>query len=69
MQIAARFRQQAIDIVRKYALRSGSMSQSNKPCCTTETGRPLTVVGLLQTRGALLLTLSLVSLITNGGAG
>jgi len=45
------------------------MPQRNSHRSYTETIRPATVVGLLQLRGALLLSLSLVLLITNGGAG
>jgi hypothetical protein len=45
------------------------MSQRSSHCRTTETSRLLTVAGLLQLRGTLLLALVLVLLITNGGAG
>ncbi|TAM63010.1 MAG: hypothetical protein EPN49_02985 [Rhodanobacter sp.] len=51
-----------------------SMSQRSSPRSSTEMVRPTTVHGLLQLRGTLLLapaliTLVLVLLITNGGAG
>jgi hypothetical protein len=45
------------------------MSQRNNHCRSAETNRLLTVVGLLQLRGMLLISLVLVLLITNGGAG
>jgi hypothetical protein len=45
------------------------MSQRSNHSHNAETNRLLTVAGLLQVRGTLLLTLVLVLLITNGGAG
>ena len=45
------------------------MSQRSNHRRNAETSRLLTVAGLLQVRGTLLLTLVLVLLITNGGAG
>jgi hypothetical protein len=45
------------------------MSQRSNHRRIAETSRLLTVAGLLQLRGTLLLTLVLVLLITNGGAG
>lgn len=45
------------------------MSQRSSPRHSTGTTRLTTVAGILQLRGALLLGLVLVLLITNGGAG
>jgi hypothetical protein len=45
------------------------MSQRNSHRRTAQTNRLLTVPALLQVRGTLLLTLVLVLLIINGGAG
>lgn len=45
------------------------MSQRNNHLSTAEKSRPPTLYGLLRLRGNLLLTLVLVLLITNGGAG
>jgi hypothetical protein len=45
------------------------MSRSNSSCRTAEPSRLLTVAGLVQAGGALQLSLVLVLLITNGGAG
>ena len=45
------------------------MSQRNSHRSIAEENRLMTVAGLLQARGTLLLALVLVLLITNGGAG
>ncbi|MHB1056848.1 MAG: hypothetical protein ACYC0F_03060 [Rhodanobacter sp.] len=45
------------------------MSQRNSHRRIAEGNRPMTVAGLLQARGTLIITLVLVLLITNGGAG
>ena len=45
------------------------MSHSNNRCRTAKLDRLLTVDGLLRARGALLISLVPVLLITNGGAG
>ncbi|HXD35113.1 MAG TPA: hypothetical protein VN624_00560 [Rhodanobacter sp.] len=45
------------------------MSQRNSHRRIAEGSRLLTVAGLLQARGTLIITLVLVLLITNGGAG
>ena len=45
------------------------MSQRNSHCRTAKMNRLAMVDGLLQAGGTLLLTLVLVLLITNGGAG
>ncbi|WP_168172550.1 hypothetical protein [Rhodanobacter sp. C05] len=45
------------------------MSQRNSHRRIAENNRLVTVAGLLQARGTLLLALVLVLLITNGGAG
>ena len=45
------------------------MSQRNNPRRIAEMNRLVTVAGLLRLRGTLLITLVLVLLITNGGAG
>jgi hypothetical protein len=45
------------------------MPQRSSHCRTAEMNRLATVDGLLQARGTLIITLVLVLLITNGGAG
>lgn len=45
------------------------MSQRNSHRSIANDNRLLTIAGLLQARGTLLITLVLVLLITNGGAG
>lgn len=45
------------------------MPQRNSHCRTAEINRLTTVDGLLQVGGTLIITLVLVLLITNGGAG
>jgi len=45
------------------------MSQRSSHCRIAEMSRLLAIDGLLQARGTLLITLVLVLLITNGGAG
>jgi len=51
------------------SLTVGFMSQRSSHCRTAEMNRLATVDGLLQARGTLIITLVLVLLITNGGAG